>query len=61
MEEAVWYIIGDACWAIAGGMLAIAFVTSILLLVVGGAYHPRFHILGAGGLFSRKAKYGGNE
>jgi len=61
MEEAVWYVIGDSVWAIAGGMFALAFVTSVLLLAVGGVYHPRFHILGGNGVFSRRAKYGESD
>ena len=61
MEEALWYVIGGAVWIIAGMMFAVAFVISILLLLVGGIHQSRFSLLGQRGLFSRKAKYGESD
>lgn len=61
MDAALWYVIGDAVFVLAGGMVALAFIIAVLLLLIGGQYHPRFHILGGRGVFSRQAKYGGRE
>jgi len=61
VEDAIWYVIGDYVWIVAGGLFALAFLISILLLLIGGVYHPRFSILGGNGVFSRRAKYGGDD
>jgi len=61
MDDAIWYVISDGVWMIAGGTFALAFLISILLLIIGGSYQPRFNILGGNGVFSRRAHYGGDE